>query len=98
MEIKVNNASETVTVIHLIGDFDKPVSKEELINSIKGLNGPFIIDLAKLDFAGSYFLGTLILLYKQGIPFKLTNVSPSIHEILSLTGITDIIPIITNHG
>lgn len=88
MEIIVTQNEGSIT-LSLIGCFDKPNSKNLLFEATKA-NKFYIIDLAKIEFAASYFASALIMLNKKKVKFKLINTPEYIKELLELTGITNL--------
>lgn len=93
MQIRVAKAEETI--IHLIGNFDKPTAKETLLSAVKdNPSDKYLFDLTELSFAGSYLVSTLLQLYRENIiRFSLINVPLHVFELLEITGVTKVVTI-----
>ena len=93
MKINVETKENGVTIF-LIGNFDKPLSKDLLFETIeKNPSKNLVLDLSELDFGSSYLASCLIQLYREQISFSIKNVSPTIKELFSITGVDKIITI-----
>ncbi|WP_432080743.1 STAS domain-containing protein [Streptomyces sp. WAC 04229] len=86
---------DDVRVVQVVGEFD-PEEAELLAQSLAlpsagGASGT-VVDLAKVTFADSSFLHTLLAARSEhenaGVPLVLAEVTPSVRRLLDLTDVT----------
>ena len=81
-------------ILHLSGHIDS-VNAGEVEQAVMGMDdgSPMKIDLEQLEYISSAGLRILLRLRKKHPEIELYNASPSVYEILDVTGFTDMMPV-----